>query len=395
MGTGGMRRAPKVVVVGGSLAGLNAALYLRDIGWDVEVFERSANDLQGRGAGIVVQPATIWYFVESGQVDLPEISTVSHRLRYLNPDGSVRYEEQRTHRFTSWNALYANYRAALGDDRYHLDCAVVDFATDERGVTVVFADGIERRADLLVGADGPGSTLRARLLPDVRPSYGGYVGWRGVLDDGDLPEKARTEFFDALVYHQMREGQILGYPIPASGERDGGGSQALNWIWYRNVAEGSELEKLLTDADGRQRTTSLPPGTVPRNTAAELREVAAACHPPVFAELVEATAEPFLQVISDLAVPRMAFDRVCLLGDSAFTLRPHAAVGTAKAAVDAWCLAQELARSGMDIPAALEEWQARQLDLGRRLLQRNQRMGDRSQFERTWEPEDTSLRFGM
>ena len=53
-------------------------------------------------------------------------------------------------------------------------------------------------------------------------------------------------------------------------------------------------------------------------------------------------AEPFVQLIVDVAVPRMVFGRICLLGDAAFALRPHAAVGTAKAAEDAWQLARAL-----------------------------------------------------
>ena len=65
------------------------------------------------------------------------------------------------------------------------------------------------------------------------------------------------------------------------------------------------------------------------------RSVAAAADlPPPFTALVRATPEPFLQVVVDLEVPRMVHGRICLLGDAAFALRPHVAVGTAKAADD-------------------------------------------------------------
>ena len=53
---------PRVGVVGGSLGGLTAALVLRDLGCDVEVFERSIAELESRGAGIVVLDETIRYF---------------------------------------------------------------------------------------------------------------------------------------------------------------------------------------------------------------------------------------------------------------------------------------------------------------------------------------------
>ena len=53
------RNQQRAIVVGGSMGGLTAALLLRDLGFDVDVFERSPEPLEGRGAGIVVQPDTV------------------------------------------------------------------------------------------------------------------------------------------------------------------------------------------------------------------------------------------------------------------------------------------------------------------------------------------------
>ena len=64
----------RAVVVGGSLGGLDAALWLGDAGWDVTVLERSASPLEGRGAGIALHPATVRYLAEHGVADLAEIS---------------------------------------------------------------------------------------------------------------------------------------------------------------------------------------------------------------------------------------------------------------------------------------------------------------------------------
>ena len=61
----------------------------------------------------------------------------------------------------------------------------------------------------------------------------------------------------------------------------------------------------------------------------------------------------------------MAFGRVCLIGDAAFALRPHAAAGTAKAAADAWALAETLATTQGDLQAALPRWERHQLAVGR------------------------------
>src|SRR5205823_5008198 len=95
----------RAVVIGGSVGGLTAALVLRDLGWDVHVFERSGSTLTGRGAGIVVQPATVRYFLENHVTELERVSTSVRCLRYLARDGSLAHEEPWGYRFTAWNTL--------------------------------------------------------------------------------------------------------------------------------------------------------------------------------------------------------------------------------------------------------------------------------------------------
>src|SRR2546430_17530624 len=102
--------------------------------------------------------------------------------------------------------------------------------------------------------------------------------------------------------------------------------------------------------------------------------------PPSFLRLVMATKEPFVQTIHDLAVPKMAFGRVCLTGDAAFVPRPHTAFSTAKAAANAMSLADALSASKGDVVAGIGRWEPGQFDLGRRLRIQGQRLGDRSQF---------------
>src|SRR4029079_7366509 len=104
--------------------------------------------------------------------------------------------------------------------------------------------------------------------------------------------------------------------------------------------------------------------------------------------------EPFVQVIVDLAVPSMAYGRVCLIGDAAFAARPHAAAGTAKTAENAWALADALARE-RDVARALAAWEPGQLELGRRLVDRSRRIGERYQVSSTADPRDEELRFGL
>ena len=90
----------------------------------------------------------------------------------------------------------------------------------------------------------------------------------------------------------------------------------------------------------------------------------------------------------------MAYGRVCLIGDAAFAARPHAAAGTAKAAENAWKLAEALERE-VDVPQALAAWEPSQLELGRRLVERSRRIGERYQVTSTADPSDPELRFGL
>ena len=117
----------------------------------------------------------------------------------------------------------------------------------------------------------------------------------------------------------------------------------------------------MTGRDGIRRAVSLPPGAATDQAVAAMRRAAAEVLAAPIAEVVTSMAEPFVQVIYDIEVPRMASGRVCLIGDAAFAVRPHAAAGTAKAADDGWALAEELTAAGGDVPAALGAWDRRQM----------------------------------
>jgi 2-polyprenyl-6-methoxyphenol hydroxylase-like FAD-dependent oxidoreductase len=117
---------------------------------------------------------------------------------------------------------------------------------------------------------------------------------------------------------------------------------------------------------------------VPDELTGEIHAAAARELHPRFVELVQGTPDPFIQIILDVAVPRMTFGRACLLGDAAFVLRPHTAAATAKAAADAMLLAAALAADPGDPDAALRTWEARQLKHGRGLVDHGIVLGKRS-----------------
>ena len=182
----------RVVVAGGSLGGLTAGLLLNDLGLDVSVHERSPAELEQRGAGIGFLPDSYRYLVERAGVALDEISVATGRIRYLERGGDVVHDQAHEYRFSSWNTVYRRLLACFDRRRYFLGCEVTGFCDGPDAVRVEFARDDSVEADLLVCADGVGSPARRRLLPDVRPTYAGYVAWRGMVPEADLDDDARA-----------------------------------------------------------------------------------------------------------------------------------------------------------------------------------------------------------
>jgi 2-polyprenyl-6-methoxyphenol hydroxylase-like FAD-dependent oxidoreductase len=329
--------APKVVVVGGSLGGLFNAIALRSFGCEVDVFEKSSGLMKDRGAGIVFQQEVADLLTRYKIAPLDSVVVPVRTRRYLEVDGSVSQEGPMLQAMTSWDLLYRKLRAAFGDEHYHAGVRLASFDPTDGKVTARFDGGQKVACDLLVGADGPGSTVRQQLLPSVRSEYAGYVAWRGVVLEHQAPDLA-AEFADRFTF-QAPHTHILCYLIPGLDGSLQPGQRRLNWVWYLNAASGNELDRVLTDKDGRRREFSVPQGMVAADMLGWLHDQAQRTLPPPFHQLVMATQEPFVQTIHDLAVPRMAFGRVCLTGDAAFVPRPHTAASTAKAAANALGLA--------------------------------------------------------
>jgi 2,6-dihydroxypyridine 3-monooxygenase len=388
-------RMPRVIIMGGSLGGLTAALVLRDAGCDVHVFERSSSALQARGAGIAVLDATLRYLAERGGYRPADVCSCTGWIRFLHADGSIAYEQQHQYRFSAWNTIYRSLLSLFDRSRYLLGSEVVAFDCDGGLARVTLADGSRAEADLLVCADGISSQARARLMPQAAPSYAGYVAWRGTLPERSLSPATRKVLGDAITYQLLDHSHILVYPIPGIGGSLAVGDRLINIVWYVNLAEGQELDRVMTDRHGVRRSVSLPPGAATAEIVGQMRQAAAASLAEPIAEVVTGIPEPFVQAIYDIEVPRMVHGRACLIGDAAFGVRPHAAAGTAKAADDGWALAEELTAAGGDVTAALGAWERRQLRVGQSLLARCREIGDSSQFEGTFRPGDPRLIFGL
>jgi 2-polyprenyl-6-methoxyphenol hydroxylase-like FAD-dependent oxidoreductase len=372
---------PKVVVAGGSLGGLFNAIALRSVGCEVDVFEKSSALMKDRGAGIVFQQEVAEFLTRYEVAPLDSVVVPVRTRRYVGLDGSVMQEGPMPQAMTSWDLLYRKLRAAFGDEHYHPGVQLAGFEARNDTVMARFDGGREVVCDLLIGADGPGSTVRQQLQPSVRSEYAGYVAWRGVVVE-HLALDLAAEFADRFTFFQAPHTHILCYLIPGPDGSISPGQRRLNWVWYVNAAPDDELNRMLTDKDGRRREYSVPQGMVAPDMLERLHALAQRTLPPPFLRLVMATNEPFVQTIHDLAVPKMAFGRVCLSGDAAFVVRPHTAASTAKAAANALALAECLTATRGDVEESLRRWEPDQLALGQRLRDYGRQLGDRSQFGR-------------
>jgi len=384
----------RVVVAGGSIGGLTTAVLLRDLGYTVDVYERSSAALQERGTGIVVLPITERYFTEHGGGE-DRVSLELTYWTYVDERGTVLSSEPDHYRFSGWTTLYRALLDRFEPDRYHLDSEMVGFDQREDGVTLHLADGRHVEGDLLVCADGVASTARRALLPEVTPAYAGYVAWRSITPERVLSTATRQALRDAMVYQVLDHSHILLYAIPNPAGSTVPGERTINSVWYRNYPTGGSFEALMTGIDGRQRPGTMPPGTILPEFVAEMHETAAATLAPPIREVVSKSEEPMIQAIFDLESPRMVFGRVCILGDAAFGLRPHVAAGQAKACADAWALRDALVEARHDVDAALALWEPRQLELGRSSVARSREMGYRSQMAGTMAPGDPTWKFGL
>ena len=157
----------RAVVIGGSIGGLTAALLLRDLGFTVQVYERSSTALTGRGSGIVLQPDTVRWFTERSSQSLSDLYTSTRYVQYLNRGRGVDYREERIHRYTSWGTFYRALLADFGSEQYHLGEYAAGFSQTRDTVAVRFVSGRQVSADLVVFADGITSTARQRFDPDA------------------------------------------------------------------------------------------------------------------------------------------------------------------------------------------------------------------------------------
>ncbi|MBZ4399007.1 FAD-dependent monooxygenase [Myxococcus sp. AS-1-15] len=331
--------AREVIIVGGGVGGLCAALALRRAGLRVKVYER-AEDYQALGAGLSLWPNAMWALSLLGLSD--EVARMGARWRQTvmhRWDGKVLSrldvnalcEELGQPTVTLLRAdLQQVLLRALGPENVRMAAACTGFHVEGDEVRVEFADGQQARGDCLVGADGLRSVIRQQLRPESRVRYSGRTSWRGIVTVPTemIPEGSQFELY----------GQGTRFGICHLG-RGPEGTWRMYWFLMARAPEGGR------DEEGGHRE-------------AVLRHVRGWMAP--VESLVQATRESDIlrTDIHDLeTLSRWGEGPVTLLGDSAHAMVTDLAQGACQAIEDALVLAKHL-REGGDLRGALRAYEA-------------------------------------
>lgn len=367
-------RSRRAVVIGGSVAGLFIGNFLQRSGWDVGIYERSRESLATRGLGIASHGELEELMVAAGaKVPSPLGIEVTGRCA-VDRHGEIVARFDYPQQLAGWTGVFRSLSAAFDHERYHngWELAGIDLGGERSIARFTNGDAIE--AELIIGADGFRSSVRAAVAPHIQPRYGGYVAWRAAIDESDLSNDFRAKTASQFCFCFPEASEFIGYPVPGDDGSVELGQRRYNCLWYYPVAPGAELLDLLTDAHGIVYEFSIPPRLVRREHIEQLRADARAKLPEKFLEPFLAADQYLVQPIYDVESERIGFGSVALIGDAAFVARPHVGVGVLKAGQDAFALAQCLEREA-SVAEALASYEGERLAEGKASVAAGRRLG--------------------
>ncbi len=330
-----------ILVVGGGIGGLTAAIALRRKGFDVEIIERDPN-WSVYGVGIIQQMNTVRAMNELGVLDqyLSLAYGFDKTTLFAGPVGAkvaefdaprlagAEFPSNAGIRRTDLQKVLGDAAKANGA-RIRLGLTVESMMDDGEGVDVLFSDGGRGRYDIVVGADGVFSTTRAALFPEISaPRYTGQWVWRYNLPKpGDL---------DGI---QIWTGAIEAGLVPMS--------DALMYMFFvTEEPEGFQLD--------------------PSGAARQMQDRAIKLAPPNLKPWIEQITEDSGVVARPMEVIFLedqpwSKGRVVLVGDAVHASTPHLAQGAGMAIEDGLVLAEELEKAQTP-EAAFEAYRARRFD---------------------------------
>ena len=367
-------RHKRVTIIGGSIAGLSVGLALLQRGWDVHVFEATQGELEKRGAGVITHQALFDVFQQLNVTNKENIGVSIQTRKTFARDGTVVGAIELPQIATSWGRLYQLLEQQFPDERYHREKMFDSAVQNTHSVEALFSDGSQISSDLLIAADGIRSTVRQQVEPAAKPEYVGYMAWRGLIDERDLSCDEVRDLFPYFTFCLPDGEQVLSYPIAGKQHQIDAGQRRCNVVWYRPAERDSALKELLTDIDGNNNGESIAPDKVRPSVVNAMRDDAVRLLSPQHAKLVMKLERPFIQPIYDLTTATMCHGRIALIGDAAFTARPHLGVGITKAAEDSVALAEAL-EVHSDIPTALQRFNAKRHSVNSEWVNRSRELG--------------------
>jgi salicylate hydroxylase len=327
-------RALRIGIIGGGIGGLTAALSLRQAGFDVEVYEQ-APELTQIGGGINMGPNAARVLRRLGLGDGLDREGVrplgTHQRRWedgrtlqkaqLNPQCERLYGAP--HITIHRADLLAVIAAGFPPECVHLGHRLVGFADAGDSVEAWFANGARIDCDVLVGADGIHSAVRAQLFGDEKPRFAGCVAYRGLVPAdriADLGLELGSQSWVGpgghFVHYFVSRGRLLNF---------------VGWTEH--------------DSWNREDWTD-------RATIARARAAFEGWHPQI-RRIIAAADTCFIWALFDRdPLPRWSLGRATLLGDACHPMYPFMGQGAAQAIEDGAALAACLVAAGDDDPAA-------------------------------------------
>ncbi len=380
-----------ILIAGGGIAGLTAAIALLRRGVDVTVLEQ-ASQLQEIGAGLQIGPNGSRVMIELGLgeamsavVSEAAAKEVRHwktgrawKLFDLGADCTLRFGAPywMAHRGDFHRVLLEGARA-LKPDVVTLAAPVEGFVQDGQGATARIAGGGEIRGRALIGADGIHSRVRAGLGHVDRPAFTGIMAWRGLARAENLPDELRRP---VGVNWVGPGGHVITYPLR--------GGELFNFV---GIVEG--------------RDWPVESWTEPGDREECLRDFAG-WHPLV-ARTIEGLDQPMKwALLAREPLEVWADGRVCLMGDACHPTLPFLAQGANMAIEDGMVLARCIADTPDDIPRALLRFQAARAARTAEIVRRSRAMAATfhnpaladdetavAYIDREWEPERVRRRY--
>jgi 2-polyprenyl-6-methoxyphenol hydroxylase-like FAD-dependent oxidoreductase len=356
-------QAKHVLIIGGGIGGLGLAVVLRNNGIKAEVFEKTST-FREIGSGLVLSPNGMKAIDRLGCGIGGEVRKIGYvadptaLFPFLAWNGKVKFAQTFGDLAAKYGTpmvsihraeLHALLHHALGDVGLHVNAKLLAFRQHKHGVTACFEDGCEVSGDVLVGADGLHSAVRAQLLGPEKPRYLGMSSIRGVVQ-GLAHPYGRSGFLT------MGPGvQIFASPL---------GNGRLYWVVTINAEEG----------------------TWPKYTAAsakmKLLKRLAKWHAPVV-NMIEAT-DPSTLVMTDIhdrkPIKHWSSGCVTLLGDAAHPMSPFVGQGANMALEDAIRLADCL-HTAQDLSAAFLVYEQTRFKRTTRMVNQSRLLGKMGQIE--------------